>query len=32
MGTRHRLTSEYRRDVAGLVLDTGSMIASEARD
>ena len=32
MGTRRRLTPEYRRDVAGLVLDTGSMIASVARD
>ena len=25
MGTRRRLTPEYRRDVASLVLDTGSM-------
>ena len=24
MGTRRRLTPEYRRDVASLVLDTGS--------
>ena len=32
MGTRRRLTSEYRRDVAGLVLDTGSIIASVTRD
>ena len=32
MGTCRRLTPEYRRDVAGLVLDTGSMIASVARD
>lgn len=31
-GTRRRLTPEFRRDVAGLVLDTGSMIASVARD
>ena len=32
MGTRRRFTPEYRRDVASLVLDTGSMIASLARD
>ena len=32
MGTRRRLTPEYRRDVASLVLDTGSSIASVARD
>ena len=32
MGTRRRLTPEYRRDVASLVLDTGSTIASVARD
>ena len=32
MGTRRRLTPEYRRDVACLVLDTGSLIASVARD
>ena len=32
MGTRRRFTLEYRRDVAGLVLDTGTMIASVARD
>ena len=32
MGTRRRLTPEYRRDVACLVLDTGSAIASVARD
>lgn len=32
MGTRRRLMPEYRRDLAGLVLDTGSMIASVARD
>ena len=31
-GTRRRLTPEYRRDVASLVLDTGSSIASVARD
>ena len=32
MGTRRRLTPEYRRDVASLVLDTGSLIGSVARD
>ena len=32
MGTRRRFTPEYRRDVACLVLDTGSSIASVARD
>ena len=32
MGTRRRLTPECRRDVASLVLDTGSSIASVARD
>ena len=32
MGTRRRLTPECRRDVACLVLDTGSTIASVARD
>ena len=32
MGTRRRLTPECRRDVASLVLDTGSLIASVARD
>lgn len=32
MGTRRRFTPEYRRDVASLVLDTGSSIASVARD
>ena len=32
MGTRRRFTPEYRRDVAGLVLDTGSTIASVARN
>ena len=32
MGTRRRFTPEYRRDVATLVLDTGSSIASVARD
>lgn len=32
MGTRRLLMPEYRRDLAGLVLDTGSMIASVARD
>lgn len=32
MGTRRRFTPEYRRDVASLVLDKGSTIASVARD
>ena len=32
MGTRRRFTPEYRLDVATLVLDTGSTIASVARD
>ena len=32
MGTRRRLTPECRRDVACLVLDTGSLIGSVARD
>ena len=32
MGTRRRFTPEYRRDVATLVLDSGSSIASVARD
>lgn len=32
MGTRRRFTLEYRRNVASLVLDTGSPIASTARD
>ena len=32
MGSRRRFTPEYRRDVASLVLDTGSSIASVARD
>ncbi len=32
VGARRRLMPEYRRDVAGLVLDTGSSIASVARD
>ena len=32
MGTRRRLTPEYRRDVASAVLDTGSTITSVARD
>ena len=32
MGTRRRFTPEYRRDVAALVLDSGSSIASVARD
>ena len=32
MGSRRRFTPEYRRDVACLVLDTGSSIASVARD
>ena len=32
MGTRRRFTPEYRRDVASLVLDTGSSIASVARE
>ena len=32
MGTRRRFTPEYRRDVAALVVDTVSTIASVARD
>ena len=32
MGIRRRFTPEYRRDVATLVLDTGSAIAFVARD
>lgn len=32
MGTRRRFTPEYRCDIACLVLDTGSTIASAARD
>lgn len=32
MGTRRRYTPECRRDVATLVLDTGSLIASVIRD
>ena len=32
MATRRRLTPEYRRDVASLVLDTGSTIASAIHD
>lgn len=32
MGQRRRFTPEYRRDVAGQVIDTGSTIASVARD
>ena len=32
MGSRRRFTPEYRRDVACLVLDTGSSIASVARE
>ena len=32
MGTRRRFTPEYRRDVASLVLDTGSTITSVSRD
>jgi len=32
MGTRRHFTPEYRRDVATLVLDSGSSIASVARD
>ena len=32
MGTRRRFAPEYRRDVSTLVLDTGSSIASVARD
>ena len=32
MGTRRRFMPEYRRDVASLVLDTGSTIVSVARD
>ena len=31
MGTRRRFMPEYRRDVACLVLDTGSAIVSVAR-
>ena len=32
MGTRRRFAPEYRRDVATLVLDSGLVIASVARD
>ena len=32
MGSRRRFTPEYRRDVASWVLDTGSSIASVARE
>ena len=32
MGSRRRFTPEYRRDVASLALDTGSTVASAARD
>ena len=32
MGTRHRFTPDYHRDVATLVLDSGSSIASMTRD
>jgi len=32
MGTRRRFTPEYRRDVASLVLDTGSSVTSVVRD
>ena len=32
MGTRRCFTPDYRRDVATLVLDSGSSIASVARD
>ena len=32
MGTRRRFTPEYRRDVATLVLDSGSSIASVDQD
>ena len=32
IGTRRHFTPEYRRDVACLVLDTGSSIASVSRD
>ena len=32
MGSHRRFTPEYRRDVASLVLDTGSSIASVARE
>ena len=32
MGTRHRLTPEYRRNAPSLVLDMGATIASVARD
>ena len=32
MGSHRRFTPDYRRDVASLMLDTGSTIASESRD
>ena len=32
MGTRHRFTPDYHRNVATLVLDSGSSIASMTRD
>ena len=32
VGARRRFMPEYRRDVAGLVLDAGSSISSVARD
>lgn len=32
MGTRRKFTPEYRRDVAGQVIDTGSTIALVARE
>ena len=32
VGSRRRFTPEYRRDAPSLVLDTGSTIASVARD
>ena len=32
MGTRRRFTPEYRRDVATLVLDSGSSVTSVVRD
>lgn len=32
MGTRRRFTPEYRRDVATLVLDSGSSVTAVVRD
>lgn len=32
MGTRRRFTPEYRRDVATLVLDSGSSVTAAVRD